>query len=79
MKDLSVEHCTWYILTGRMEGEKKKTDRTVFLLSYGSRTGDFFSFQMMTRRKGPRLFSKYNILVIQIARGVMKDRCVHAC
>lgn len=58
-------------------GEKK--DRTVFLLSYGSRTGDFFSFQMMTTRKGPRLFSKYNILVIQIARGVMKDGCLHAC
>lgn len=53
--------------------------RTVFLLSYGSRTGDFFSFQMMTTRKGPRLFSKYNILVIQIARGVMKDGCLHAC
>ena len=29
VKDLSVEHCTWYILTGRMEGEKKKPDRTV--------------------------------------------------
>lgn len=77
VKDLSVEHCTWYILTGRMEGGKK--GRTVFLLSSGSSTGESFSFQTMTRRKGPQLSSKYNILVIQIARGVKKDGCVHAC
>lgn len=57
----------------------KKKGRTVFLLSSGSRTGEFFSFQMMARRKGPLLFSRYNILVIQIARRVMKDGCTHAC
>lgn len=48
--------------------------RTVFPLPSGPRVGDLFSFQMTITKKDAGLFSNSNILVSQIANGVMKGR-----